>query len=90
MEDEQLFMAMAEPNYSKIEVKSSNRLVDSGCTNHMTADVKMFKTLDSCYESRVKVANGQYVNVEGKGNVDIKTVAGMRTLDKVLYVPEIK
>ena len=50
----------------------------------------MFNTLDSKYESRVKVANGQYVNVEGRGDVDIETITGKRTFDKVLYVPEIK
>ena len=29
-------------------------LVDSGCTNHMTSDKKLFKDLDMSFESRVK------------------------------------
>ena len=51
-------MATVELNCSKVEVKGSNWLVNSGCTNHMTANVRIFNALDSSYESRVKVANG--------------------------------
>lgn len=83
-------MATTELKCGQVEVKNSNWLIDSGCTNHMTADMRMFNTLDSSYESRVKMANGQYINVESRGDVDIETIAGMRTFDKVLYVLEIK
>ena len=90
MENEQLFMATTEQMCNQAEVNNSNWHVDSGCTNHMTAEIKMFNTLDSNYESRVKVANGQFVSVEGRRDVDIETLADKRTFDKVLYVPEIK
>jgi hypothetical protein len=56
----------------------------------MSANINLFKALDTNYESKVKVANGQYVDVKGRGVVDINTLAGLRTFDNVLFVPEIK
>ena len=56
VEDEILFMATIEQKCSKTEVKISNWLVDSGCTNHMSANVKMFKTLDSNHSKSCKRA----------------------------------
>jgi hypothetical protein len=42
----------------------------------MTAELSMFKNFDENYKSKVKVANGQYVSVEGSGEVEIETLAG--------------
>ncbi|TXG48688.1 hypothetical protein EZV62_024563 [Acer yangbiense] len=44
-------------------------LIDSGCTNYMTYDVGFFKELDRSYTSKVKIGNGDYVDVMGKGVV---------------------
>ena len=41
-------------------------LVDSGCTNHMANDVAMFKDLDRTFNSKVKIGNGEFLDVKGK------------------------
>ena len=51
-------------------------LIDSGCTNHMTYDASFFKELDRSYTSKVKIGNGDYVNVMGKGVVAVETSSG--------------
>nr|CAD1825826.1 unnamed protein product [Ananas comosus var. bracteatus] len=59
--------------------------VDSGCTNHMTSDEKLFINLDKSLKSRVRIGNGEYLEVKGKGTVAIESCA--RT--KLVYVPKI-
>ena len=87
--EEQLFTAIVEHNCNTTEVSKQKWLIDSGCSNHMAAEPCMFENLDLEYKSKVKVANGQYVSVEGRGEVDIETLAGTRKFKHVLYVPEI-
>jgi len=36
----------------------SSWLIDSGCTNHMSVDMSLFKDLDKSYLSRVRIGNG--------------------------------
>ena len=43
-------------------------LVDSGCTNHMTSDEKLFRNLDKSIKSRLRIGNGQHLAVEGRGS----------------------
>jgi hypothetical protein len=71
------------------EAKDSSWLIDSGCTNHMTADVSLFRDLDKSYLSKVRIGNGDFVKVEGKGAIEVETLSGTKTLKNVLYVPKI-
>ena len=64
-------------------------LVDSGCTNHMTSDEKLFRNLDKSIKSRVRIGNGEHLAVEGQGTVTIKSCAGIKLVYDVMYVPEI-
>ncbi|XP_047256224.1 uncharacterized protein LOC124888977 [Capsicum annuum] len=41
------------------------------------------------HEAKIRIANGNYIPVEGKGNVAIKTVSGTKIISNVLYVPDI-
>ena len=84
-----LFTATEAHKCNKTEVNNQTWLIDSGCTNHMSADLSLFENLDTNYKSRVKAANGQYVGVEGKGEVKINTLAGLKEFENILYVPEI-
>ncbi|KAG8501874.1 hypothetical protein CXB51_004547 [Gossypium anomalum] len=47
-----------------------------GCTNHMSPDETIFKTLDRSCKTRVKIGNGQLIKAEGKGDVQICTATG--------------
>ncbi|XP_038889190.1 uncharacterized protein LOC120079069 [Benincasa hispida] len=64
-------------------------LVDSGCTNHMTNDKELFKDIDKSFKPRVKIGNGEYLEVKGKTTVSIESCAGIKLITKVLFVPEI-
>jgi len=55
----------------------------------MTADLSLFKDLDKSYLSRVRIGNGDYVKVEGKWAIEVKTLSDTKTLKNVLYVPKI-
>ncbi|XP_061962505.1 uncharacterized protein LOC133683001 [Populus nigra] len=61
--------------YNTAKANDSSWLIDSGCTNHMTADLSLFKDLDKSYLSRVRIRNGDYVKVEGKGTIEVETLS---------------
>ena len=84
-EEEQLFVATCFAASSS----SEKWLIDSGCTNHMTFDRDLFKDLDTSINSKVRIGNGEYIAVKGKGTVAIKSLSGTKILKDVLYVPEI-
>ncbi|XP_017648022.1 uncharacterized protein LOC108488241 [Gossypium arboreum] len=64
-------------------------LIDSGCTNHMTPDVGIFKSKDRSFKTKLKVGNGYFIKVEGKGDVLISIPTGNKLVSNVLLVPEI-
>ncbi|XP_040932121.1 uncharacterized protein [Gossypium hirsutum] len=68
---------------------SKGWLLDSGCTNHMSPDATIFKTLDRTCKTKVKIGNGQFIKAEGKGDVQIYTPTGIKVISNVLLVPEI-
>lgn len=84
-EEDHLFVATC---FSSIE-SSERWLVDSGCTNHMTHNKKLFRELGNANSSKVRVGNGKYIAVKGKGTVAISTCSGTKFISDVLYVPEI-
>ncbi|XP_052209280.1 uncharacterized protein LOC127812791 [Diospyros lotus] len=49
-------------------------LIDSGCTHHLCNDPEMFKNLNETYKSKVKVGNGEFLEVKGRGPVMFKQV----------------
>ena len=83
--EERLFVATC---YSTICSKET-WLVDSGCTQHMTHDANLFKCLDRSFVSKVKIGNGDFIEVQGKGDVAVETPTGTKLISNVLYVPEI-
>ncbi|GAV57823.1 hypothetical protein CFOL_v3_01359 [Cephalotus follicularis] len=64
-------------------------LIDSGCTSHMTYDQELFRELDKAAISKVRIGNGAYLTVKGKGTVAIEGHTGLKLISNVLYVPEI-
>jgi len=55
----------------------------------MTADLRLFKDFDINFLSKVRVGNGEYVKVKGKGVIKVETMSGTKTLKNMLYVPKI-
>ena len=58
-------------------------LIDSGCTNHMTPELSYFRELDQSYKSKVKIGNGDLIDVKGKGVVAIETPIGIKYISNV-------
>ena len=84
-QEEQLFAVSCFAANSSTE----SWLIDSGCTNHMTYDREIFRELDKTTLSKVKIGNGAYIAVKGKGTVAIEGQTGLKLISDVLYVPEI-
>ena len=53
-------------------------MVDSGYSNHMTHETTIFKNLDKSFKSRVKLSNGEYINVKGKGVITVETLSSTK------------
>ncbi|XP_052478487.1 uncharacterized protein LOC128034012 [Gossypium raimondii] len=60
---------------------SNGWLLDSGCTNHMTPDAAIFKSLDRSYRTKVKIGNGHFIKAERNGDVLIRTPRGAKDSD---------
>jgi hypothetical protein len=85
-EEEQLFVASC---FSTGNSSNDSWLIDSGCTNHMTNNQDLFKELDRTTISKVKIGNGDYIDVKGKGIVVLNSLSGLKYISDVLYVPDI-
>ena len=55
----------------------------------MTLELSYFRELDHSYKSKVKIGNGDLVNVKGKGVVAVETPIGIKYISDVLFVPKI-
>ena len=55
----------------------------------MTYDKTLFKDLKPTNVSKVRIGNGGYIPVKGKGTVAISTYSGTKLISDVLYVPNI-
>ena len=84
-----LFMATIEEMCNTTNVNNSLWFIDSGCTNHMTVDLSLFKDLDKSYMSKVRIGNKDYMKVEGKCAVEVETMSSTKSLKNVFYVPKI-
>lgn len=84
-----LFMATIEEMCNTTNVNNSLWFIDSGCTNHMTVDLSLFKDLDKSYMSKVRIGNEDYMKVKGKCAVEVETMSGTKSLKNVFYVPKI-
>ena len=75
-EKKQLFIATCFTSSSSSECW----LVDSGCINHMTHDQELFREFDKSQVSKVRIDNGDFITIEGKGIVAIESCAGTKLI----------
>nr|GMD88070.1 Retrovirus-related Pol polyprotein from transposon RE1 [Ipomoea batatas] len=85
-DDDQLFVATC---FATSNSSGDSWLIDSGCTNHMTNDRELFKELDKTTVSKVKIGNGVFLPIKGKGTLAIQSLTGVKYISNVLYVPDI-
>lgn len=74
--------------------QQSQWLVDTGASQHMCRDRKLFTTYSSLSNKSVIVGNGSAISAHGCGQVAVQVYDGYKwintTIDNVLYVPELK
>lgn len=64
-------------------------LIDSGATNHMTREERLFTTIDKSFKIPIRIGNGARLMTTGKGNIEVMTKKGVRVIKDVFLVPEI-
>ncbi|XP_047150825.1 uncharacterized protein LOC124822805 [Vigna umbellata] len=85
-EEDQLFVATCFERSKENE----SWINESSCTNHMTYDKELFKDLKPTNITKVKIGNGDYISVKGKGTVAITSCSGTKLISDVLFIPEIQ
>ncbi|XP_058778609.1 uncharacterized protein LOC131652681 [Vicia villosa] len=55
----------------------------------MTGQKEAFINIDSSFGSKVKLGNGEHVEVKGKGSIGVTTKQGSKVIHDTLYVPEL-
>jgi hypothetical protein len=83
-ETESLFLAC----YSTKEGAPNVWYMNSGCSNHMTANLEDFTSLDQSVTSKVKMGDGTVVETHGKGNIKLNSCE-MNNIYNILYVPKL-
>lgn len=73
---------------STFENKCSTWYLDSGCSNQMSRNQKIFLDIDSSITSKIQIGNGSIIDVKGKGIISVKTKKGPRHICDDLYVPD--
>ncbi|KAH6770772.1 hypothetical protein C2S52_015575, partial [Perilla frutescens var. hirtella] len=66
-QEENLFVATVAEQCVASTQNPVGWLIDSGCTHHMTSNLQSFKMLDRGYFSKVKIGDGRWLDVHGKG-----------------------
>ena len=64
--------------------------LDSGYSNHMCGDARMFSELDESFRQKVKLGNNSRIIVKGRGNVKLQLNGFNYVLKAVFYVSELK
>lgn len=64
-------------------------LIDSGCTNHMTPNEKVFSRINTNIKVPIRVGNGAVLMTKGKGDVEVMTKKGKRIIRDVFLVPAL-
>ncbi|XP_057990701.1 uncharacterized protein LOC131173065 [Hevea brasiliensis] len=50
-------------------------LINNGCTHHLCNNAEIFRILDDTYNSRVKVGNGKFLEVKGRGSMVVSIIS---------------
>ncbi|GKV30445.1 hypothetical protein SLEP1_g39253 [Rubroshorea leprosula] len=88
-QEEKLFVATKVKACYAVSLSCNVWLIDSGCTHHMTPNESYFKSLDKSFTSKVRLGNGELVEVKGRRVVVVDTPIGIKLIYDVLFVPEI-
>lgn len=86
IEDNQIFVARF---FTTTKTSSDSWLINSGCTNYMTNNEKLFRELGKTIISKVKIENCDFILVKGKWTISIESFTCLKYISDVLFVPNI-
>ncbi|KAL5836715.1 hypothetical protein ACOSQ3_013884 [Xanthoceras sorbifolium] len=73
------------------ETQQNMWYLDTGCSNHMCGDKKVFSDLDESFRNTVKFGDNSTISIMGKGNVTLQTKENStHTISNVLFIPNLK
>ncbi|KAL5769621.1 hypothetical protein ACOSP7_013775 [Xanthoceras sorbifolium] len=73
------------------ETQQNMWYLDTGCSNHMCGDKKVFSDLHEPFRNTVKFGDNSTISVVGKGNVTLQTKENStHIISNVLFVPDLK
>ncbi|XP_010474532.1 PREDICTED: uncharacterized protein LOC104754068 [Camelina sativa] len=65
--------------------------LDNGASNHMTGNKEFFSSLDTSIRGKVKLGDGSFVNIVGKGSIVFVGKTGeRRSLKEIYYISDLK
>lgn len=73
---------------SALEHKNNQQLINSVCNNHITTNKINFCHLDNNIKSRVKFGNGDLIEVNGLGAIEVQIKKKKKVMREVLQVPQ--
>ncbi|XP_062005962.1 uncharacterized protein LOC133723153 [Rosa rugosa] len=71
------------------QVSENVWLVDSACSNHMTANPNLLYDIDYNSITKVKMENGMLVDTKGKGSIAVETKNDKMFIRDVMLVPNL-
>ncbi|GAA0142402.1 hypothetical protein LIER_03309 [Lithospermum erythrorhizon] len=83
-------LLMAEMDEQPAQEKRTLWFMDSGCSNHMCNNDKMFTSLNKDFSHSVKLGNNNKLEVKGKGIVKIVLNGVTYAVGDVYFVPNLK
>lgn len=73
------------------ETQQSLWYLDTGCSNHMCGDNRIFFKLDKSFRNTIKFENNSTISVMRKGKITLQTKGEIsHTISNVLFVPYLK
>lgn len=66
------------------------RILDTGCSNHMTSKGDLFYAMDDSYKSKITLGYDKAIHVEGMGAMEVSTNQGNKKINDVYYIPKLE
>ncbi|KAI3509130.1 hypothetical protein L1887_24156 [Cichorium endivia] len=64
--------------------------IDSGCSNHMTGNKSLFRSMDTSIKKEVRTGDDKKLSIQGNGEILVRTLHGEKRIPNVYFVPGLK
>eukprot|EP00253_Pinus_taeda_P031276 PITA_31276 len=78
-------------SYAKCENTSKDVwYLDSGCSNHMKRNEKLFSAKDGSFKSKIQLGDDKSLELAAKGSMEVQTKEGIKSIHDIYYTPQLK